>query len=685
MESLFLKLLNMSIAATWLVIAVLLMRLIFRKAPKWTFCLLWGLVALRLVMPFSIESVLSLVPSRDTVPVEILTSEEVQIQSGFTFVDNIVNPVISDSLKPEIGASTNPAQVVTFAAAIVWIMGMAAMLLYFVGSYLLLRLRLRTSVPYEKNIRQSERVQSPFVLGVFRPVIYLPFGMDGDTLKIVLAHEKAHIARRDHWWKPLGFILLSFYWFNPILWVAYVLLCRDIEAACDEKVIREMGMDYRKDYSAALLNCSVRRSSIMACPVAFGETNVKRRITDVMNYKKPAFWLIMVSIIACIVVAVCFLTNPIGKKDPEDINNDDTTPTPSVTVNANEIEYTYTKSDNTVIILALNPEEQTYRLYEKDAAYGGFGIYAFLFKNSNELLQLIDGSGRGQGDDIYVFNVSGDQLIFDKSQSSSNLQIRLEDSATFVKKSQELPQDKGEPYSITNSTTIRIAGTDYDLRERYQEINAITKVTTAGFDLVIESHVSPSVSVYSIFNMQENSFKKDIISNTMLLWRGNDITSAVYMYGNEVRSYNGAIIKQLHLGKDERCTELKYDEDGNKVTITIRDDEKEIIREETLDWLDLSTFSSAMFDIDGDGVVEACTIKFGPTSGIKTVIFTAYAYGVVKYMNTYVITGDIAFAEVDGTIRVANNGKMHNIHVENGDIVIDDLDGHVMANFDMNY
>ena len=149
------------------------------------------------------------------------------------------------------------------------------------------------------------------MLGIIKPKIYLPFQIDGQNLEHVVSHEQAHIQRRDHWWKPLGFLLLTIHWFNPLMWLAYVLLCRDIELACDEKVVRELGMEQRADYSQALLACSVNRRMIAACPLAFGEVGVKERVKSVLNYKKPAFWVMVVSVVACAVVAVCFLTNPI--------------------------------------------------------------------------------------------------------------------------------------------------------------------------------------------------------------------------------------------------------------------------------------------------------------------------------------------------------------------------------------
>ena len=316
METLFLKLANLSITASWLVLAVLLIRLVFRKAPKWVFCLLWGLVALRLICPISIESVLSLIPSVEPLPQDILYTAAPKIQSGIEVIDDFVNPILTDSMSPALGDSANPTQIWSFILTQIWAAGVVVMLFYAVISYLLLKLRVATATLFSENIRQSESVASPFVLGFFRPVIYLPYSIADTDISYVIAHEKAHIFRKDHWWKPMGFILLAVYWFNPLLWVAYVLLCRDIEAACDEKVIREMEKEDRRAYSTALLHCSVHHRGIAACPLAFGETGVKSRIKDVMNYKKPAFWIVVLAVAVCVAVAVCFLTDPVT-----DVNN----------------------------------------------------------------------------------------------------------------------------------------------------------------------------------------------------------------------------------------------------------------------------------------------------------------------------------------------------------------------------
>lgn len=311
METVFLHLLNMSITAGWIALAVIILRLLLKKAPKWITVLLWGLVGLRLIFPFSIESVLSLIPSAETVPPEIIYAQEPQIHTGVEFFNSSVNPVISESLAPEAGASVNPVQIILFVATIIWLAGVAGMLIYTLVSYLRLKSKVKISMPIDKNIYICDSINTPFILGVIKPKIYLPSTLSSTEQEYVLSHEKAHLKRRDHLIKPLGFLLLSVYWFNPLLWVAYVLLCRDIETACDEKVIKDMELQQKKEYSTALLNCSVPRRMIAACPLAFGEVSVKQRIKTVLNYKKPAFWITIVAIILCIALSVGFLTNPV--------------------------------------------------------------------------------------------------------------------------------------------------------------------------------------------------------------------------------------------------------------------------------------------------------------------------------------------------------------------------------------
>ena len=311
MATVFLKLLNLSISASWLVLAVLVLRLVSKRSPKWMNVLLWGIVALRLMLPFSIESALSLIPSAETVsPAVVQFDPAPTITSGVSVIDNAVNPALSEHFAAAPTASVNPLYVWTEIAGWVWLIGLGAMLLYALVSYLRLRRRVSVSLCVRENIYLCDAISSPFILGVVKPRIYLPSGLDEVQRQNVLSHERAHLARRDHWWKPLGFALLAVYWFNPALWLAYTLLCRDIELACDERVIRTMDESAVKTYSTVLLACSMPRKAVITCPLAFGEVGVKERVRNALRYKKPAFWVVAASVTVCVVVAVCFLSDP---------------------------------------------------------------------------------------------------------------------------------------------------------------------------------------------------------------------------------------------------------------------------------------------------------------------------------------------------------------------------------------
>ncbi len=319
MQTVFLHLFNMSITASWLALAVILLRLCLKKAPKAITVALWALVGVRLLFPFSVESIFSLIPSRETVPTDILYAQTPTIQSGIPAVNTIVNPILSETLAPTPSDSVNPMQVVTSVACTVWLIGVAAMLVYTALSYLRLYRKVREASPREQNVLLCDRIGTPFILGIVKPRIYLSSGMNGADIPYVLAHERAHLKRRDHLWKPLGFLLLTVYWFNPVLWIAYILLCRDIETACDEKVLATLGTEIKKPYADALINCSVKRQTgarktVAACPLAFGEGSVSLRVKSVLHYKKPAVWLIALAVAASAILAVCFLTDP--KSDP---------------------------------------------------------------------------------------------------------------------------------------------------------------------------------------------------------------------------------------------------------------------------------------------------------------------------------------------------------------------------------
>ncbi len=309
MEAVFLKLLNMSISALWVVSGVLVVRLLLHKAPKWMRIVLWAAVGVRLVLPLSVVSDISLIPSAETIPPDIVYAAHPAIQSGVPVINAVVNPVLGSSLAATPQNSINPIQVWLILASWVWVLGMTVMVLYAAFSWLRIRLRVREAVR-EDGVWLCDRIPTPFILGVIRPRIYLPSELKTEDRSYVLAHERAHLSRKDHWWKPLGFALLTVHWFNPALWLAYILLCRDIELACDEKVMKSLGEEAKKPYAEALINCAVPRSMLAACPLAFGENSVKGRLKAILNYKKPAFWLITLAVVACVFVGVCFLTDP---------------------------------------------------------------------------------------------------------------------------------------------------------------------------------------------------------------------------------------------------------------------------------------------------------------------------------------------------------------------------------------
>lgn len=315
MGEIFLKLLNMSITASWLIVAVLGIRLLFRKIPKWVTCLLWGVVAIRLIFPFSIESEFSLQTSAEPIKSNTIVEGEVvpfvpSIDSDLEIVENTVNPILVDTFAYQETESAAPLQVFTGIAGSVWLCGMIVLLIFAVASMIRLRLCVREAILYKENIYICDEVTSPFVLGIVKPRIYLSSALNEEEMDYIIAHEKAHLRRKDHLWKPFGYSLLCIYWFNPLCWVAYIMLCKDIELACDEKVIRDMNFEDKKEYSRVLLSCATQRRLVMACPLAFGELGVRDRVKSVLNYKKPSFWIVLISMVACVVVAVCFLTDP---------------------------------------------------------------------------------------------------------------------------------------------------------------------------------------------------------------------------------------------------------------------------------------------------------------------------------------------------------------------------------------
>ncbi len=452
MSEILIKVINLSLSASWLILAVILLRAIFKKAPKWFPCALWAIVAIRLIVPFSFESVTSVLPSSEPIPSEIVTMEKPQVNSGITYINDMINPVIEKVIASPVEKRTvvntgakvahdngidavdaasaeRPAndaavagqaaedtaksgitmQSIVKIAMIVWVSGMVVILGYsLVGAWRLKR-RIAASILIEEGVLACDEVKSPFIFGIFRPMIYVPSSMNAKTLSYVLAHERAHLARKDHLWKPLGFALLAVYWFNPLSWVAYILLCRDIEMACDEKVVRDMEKNRAAEYSQALLDCSVRKLSVAACPLAFGEIGVKQRVKNVLGYKKPKYVLVALLIAACGVVSGCFLTSP--KKE---------------NVNAGQQAAAHTDGTASAASLA-KYDFDGYSVELKNASFDGSEVSVDYEVTRDEKIDLytfatrfsISGEGRGKlaGNDLVSLFLCSSELLEKKDST----------------------------------------------------------------------------------------------------------------------------------------------------------------------------------------------------------------------------------------------------------------------------
>lgn len=310
MGDIFLKVLNMSFAAGWLIVVVIILRLIARKAPRWIICLLWGFVAIRLICPFTIESSFGVLPSEEIMPKSILSEScrKWNITTGVEPVDGLVNKYLGDIYHEGTSMAYDYGNILMSKLGTIWICGVLGLLLYGVIMNLRLRGHLKEAVLVQEKVYLCDYVRSPFVFGFFRPHIYLPSGLDESDMQYVIAHEKAHLQRKDHIWKVTAFLLLAIYWLHPLSWAAFILFCRDMELACDEKVIKNLSLPEKKAYSESLLSCSFKKRMVIVYPVTFGEVGVKQRVKSILKYKKPGFWVVSFSLLTCIVTGICFLT-----------------------------------------------------------------------------------------------------------------------------------------------------------------------------------------------------------------------------------------------------------------------------------------------------------------------------------------------------------------------------------------
>lgn len=318
METLFLIVLNRSMTAGWLILAVIALRLLLKKAPRWMSCMLWALVAIRLICPISMESAWSLVPAREPILEQRLAGPQLMGNTDMQEADLPVGEAMKDSSQEETAVLMNREDTWIETISLLWLLGAGVLIGSSLVSYIRLHRCIGASICTKESVFICDSIDTPFILGVIRPRIYLPSRMEEAQREYVIAHEEAHIKRYDHWWKLIGFCLLTVYWFHPLCWAAYLLLGKDIELACDERVVKEKDLAYKKSYANALLTCSIRRRRITACPLAFGEVGVRERVKRILHHKKPAFWVTLLSAVACAIIAICFLTNPATEEIPDD-------------------------------------------------------------------------------------------------------------------------------------------------------------------------------------------------------------------------------------------------------------------------------------------------------------------------------------------------------------------------------
>lgn len=562
MTAVFLKLVNMSIAAGFLVLAVIVIRLFLKKAPKWVYCVLWGLVGIRLICPLSVESIFSLIPSAETIPQEIVHAEKPSIHSGVAYLNSYVNPIISEKLAPTAEAGVSPMQTIIFATTVIWLVGLIIMVCYGAISYLRLYRLTCEGMPLYKvgdgNILLCDHISTPFILGVFMPRICLPSNMNETDMEFVIAHERAHLKRHDHWWKPMGFVLLTVYWFNPVMWVAYILLCRDIELACDERVIKEMGHAYKKPYLETLIHCSAPRKMISACPLAFGEVSVERRIKNVLHYKKPAFWVLVAGVVACIVAAVCFLTNPVEEKGmsgesvlSEIFNNQEYGAVSMLDgvagMKMESIEYVYRNSPEFLMPrLSLNMEDNSAAFSFAMFSSEIWPVGAFEMMDTELLVTAGDLSDRARKK--YVFQKEGDNYIFDEERSSPmptyNYGVNkgyakpVSDGAVFEPVVIHLTVDEDVGYSPIIDSML--ADIDNDGRT---EICTISYGPTSGlftFKFSIKDYINGELEYFNIFNstFYELTFETDRSGHFYLSGKTQDGTEEAYWLGISLEKGN---------------------------------------------------------------------------------------------------------------------------------------------------
>ncbi len=590
METFFLTILNMSITAGWTVCAVLLLRLIIKRMSRSTVILLWSLVGLRLILPYSVKSTFSLIPSSKTLEPAIMYTQTPSIESGIPYLNQTINPILSETFAPTPEFSVNPIRTAAFIASAVWMIGMVLMLLYAITVSFMIRRRIRESVHVFENIYISDRIDTPFIFGIFRPRIYIPALLwQTPDVEYIIAHERSHLKRLDHIWKPMGYLLLCVYWFHPLLWVAYILLCRDIEYACDERVIDGRECEWKKSYSSALLNCSIPRRMIHVCPLAFGETSVKGRIHAILHYKKTAFWILLVSIILSCVAAIAFMTDPI-RDESSDKNG-----------------YYLQIGAEYVGCIEISLAETRFSVYPKNSKYFGVNdrIYLDQLENCDDLIGLSLTAYDKNGIVLYHASIPG---------PNGETKVQSYQDAAWRIMPEDASDIRTEYIPVTETLDIHL------LKQQYPHFFGLD--TSKGLSVFVWQMASTS---YSCALLPESN-----IRTTEEVWSLTALPAASI---TEMR----AIVDSYGLSKD-RVSIIPIIQPISSCYYQIDD---AYIENLTNHFWSITPFVSSVsivlaeadFDIDCDGIIEHCTITPGPTSGRQTVYFTVTENGVVEYKN----------------------------------------------------
>lgn len=576
MTDIFLKVLNLSISASWLIVAVIIFRILFKNAPKSMRYVLWLLVGVRLVCSISFESPWSVIPSAETVPLEIVDAEIPKIETGIDSVNQVVNPILAETMTHNQVDHFSPMQDTIGFASVIWIIGMTVMFTYIFASYQRLKKKIRASIKLKDNIWVCDDITSPFILGFVRPRIYIPSNTNEEEIPYIVAHEEEHLRYRDNWWKPLGFLILAVHWFNPLVWVSYILMCRDMELACDERVIWRMDSDEKKRYSEILLSFGEMKRVVTTCPVAFGEVGVKQRIKSIVSFKKPSRWIIVAALLVFVVIGVCFMTNPnrnltgdLAKTSSIISNNNRNLST------AEDEEFIYYFSLPTMkkMSKADNSVEDIYTfedIYTIVNVFECFGDRLYLLTSEGELISMDK-----NGENILKarFSLEGSEELLEIASPVPRPYV-FGDNLYFV------AGDLSAAYRV-DPDTLELELADTGIASQHITSDKTIFITKAE-DEVGRLYVKPDNGDMTLFSAKDESVILNRVNYTdyyvfYMAFKSNDY-STLYLYRVDLNGENKVLIKEVGLGDDN--AHIQYD--NEYIYLVVSEDEYLKINKETL-------------------------------------------------------------------------------------------------------